>query len=121
VSDPVPGNVPDELRADVAWLMYCLDQGYANRADRDILTNWLLEDPATLHPDDQALRPHLLAMADEVIAAVRRQLADDERQLIDALSAMLASKYRHDTDWLLVNIRGLRNTLEASRVAGVGP
>lgn len=66
--DPSSGGT---LREDVAWLLWCLNQGYVNAADREILDNWLLEDPAQLHPDDAALRPHLLAMADQVIAAVR--------------------------------------------------
>lgn len=51
--------------------MWCLDQGYVNAEDRAISDNWLEKDPATLHPDDARLRPHLLSMADEVIAAVR--------------------------------------------------
>ena len=75
-------DAAEGARAHVAWLMWCLDQGYTNPEDRQVLidaaakrgenANWLLDDPATLHPDDAAQRPHLLAMADEVIAAVRR-------------------------------------------------
>jgi hypothetical protein len=62
----------EALRRHVAWLMWCLDQGYVNAEDRAVLTyNWLEEDPAMLHPDDAARRPHLLAMADEIIEAVR--------------------------------------------------
>lgn len=48
--------------------MWCFSQGYVTAADRAIMTNWLLEDPATMHPDDEALRSHLLAMADEIAA-----------------------------------------------------
>ena len=58
-------------RTHIAWLLWCLDQGYENAADRAILTNWLEDDPATLHPDDAVRREHLLAMADEVISAVK--------------------------------------------------
>lgn len=61
-------------RKQVAWLLWCLDQGYENPADRAILHNWLDDDPATLHPDDAKLRPHLLGMADAIIAAVRRDV-----------------------------------------------
>jgi hypothetical protein len=61
----------EAVRLRVAWLMWCLNQGYVDAEDRAILDNWLEEDPATLHSDDARLRPHLLAMADEVIAAVR--------------------------------------------------
>lgn len=66
MTDPV-----ERLRYQVAWLMWCLDQGYTTAVDRENIPNWLLEDPASLHPDDIVARPHLLAMADEVIAAVR--------------------------------------------------
>jgi hypothetical protein len=58
-----------DARLHVAWLLWCIDQGYVNAADRAILQNWLKDDPATLHPDDAARRPHLLAMADEVLEA----------------------------------------------------
>ena len=57
-------------REHVAWLLWCFHEGYVKAEDRAILTNWLLEDPSTLHPQDAALRPHLLAMADEVIEVV---------------------------------------------------
>ena len=58
-------------RTHIAWLLWCLQQGYVNAEDRAILHNWLDDDPATFHPDDAKEVPHLLAMADEVIAAVR--------------------------------------------------
>lgn len=57
-------------REHLAWLIYCVDHGYTAADDRAILTNWLLQDPSTLHPDDAELRPHLLAMADEVLEAM---------------------------------------------------
>jgi len=60
----------DDARLHVAWLLWCLDQGYVDAADRAILHNWFKADPAALNPDDAARRLHLLAMADEVIAAV---------------------------------------------------
>lgn len=59
-----------EGREHLAWLMYCYQQGYVKAEDRAILANWLLDDPATLHPDDAALHPHLLAMADEILDAL---------------------------------------------------
>jgi hypothetical protein len=81
----------EERRLHLAWLIWCVNQGYVNADDRAILTNWLLDDPRDLHPKDAALRPHLLAMADEVLAAaddvarleaenddLRRRLADAE-------------------------------------------
>jgi hypothetical protein len=58
------------VREHIAWLLWCIGEGYVNASDREGMTNWLLDDPATLHADDAALRPHLLAMADEVLAAI---------------------------------------------------
>jgi hypothetical protein len=69
-------------RERLAWLMWCFQQGYVNAEDRAGMTNWLLEDPETLHPDnvklrslrlhpaDVKLRSHLLAMADEVLTLI---------------------------------------------------
>lgn len=57
-------------REHIAWLFWCIDEGYVNAADRAGMTNWLAEDPAALHPDDAAEREHLLAMADEVLAGM---------------------------------------------------
>jgi hypothetical protein len=42
------------------------------------MTNWLLEDPSTLHPDDALLRPQLLTMVDELLAALG-EVTDVER------------------------------------------
>ena len=61
----------EDARLHLAWLLWCFNEGYVNAEDRAIMTNWLLADPANLHPDDVALRPHLLAMADEVLALIR--------------------------------------------------
>jgi len=58
----------ESARQNVAWLMWCLGQGYSNPEDRAILTNWFGDDPATLTPEDAVTRVHLLEMADEVIA-----------------------------------------------------
>jgi hypothetical protein len=55
-------------REQLAWLMYCYQQGYTDPADRAVLTNWLGDDPATLHPDDVPLQRNLLGMADEILA-----------------------------------------------------
>lgn len=57
-------------RANVAWLLWCLQQGYAKPEDRAILHNWI-GDPGNLTPGDAETRLDLLAMADEVIAAAR--------------------------------------------------
>lgn len=57
--------------------MWCFQQGYVKAEDRAILTNWLLNDESTLHVDDLALKPHLLAMADEVLDALARCSIED--------------------------------------------
>lgn len=68
----------EDARLHLAWLMWCMSEGYDNEEDRTLpgMTNWLLDDPATLHPDDQALRPHLLAMAAEVLKAIPAETED---------------------------------------------
>ena len=58
-------------RTHLAWLMWCYAEGYGNAEDRAIMTNWLLDDPATLSPGDAAVRRDLLDMADEILAQAR--------------------------------------------------
>lgn len=60
-------------REQLAWLMYCYQQGYADPADRAVLSNWMRDDPATLTEDDLRLQRELLAMADEVLALLPGQ------------------------------------------------
>jgi hypothetical protein len=76
VAVTLPEEHPDAAqgftqREHLAWLMYCYQQGYTNPADRAILTNWMRDDPATLHPDDVPLQRSLLGMADEILAQVK--------------------------------------------------
>ena len=52
----------------LAWLMWCYAEGYTDANDRALSTNWLLDDPATLHPDDVTARADLLHMANEILA-----------------------------------------------------
>lgn len=61
-----------DARTHTAWLLWCISEGYTKAEDRDILTNWLEKDP--IHPDDAALRPQLLAMADEVLALMKAEI-----------------------------------------------
>lgn len=60
------------VRELVGWLLWCYKQGYTRADDRAVLANWMSDDPATLTLEDAAERGHLLAMADEVLAAVTR-------------------------------------------------
>jgi hypothetical protein len=66
------------VREHLAWLIWCMSEGYVKAEDRAILSNWLLDDPATLHPHDAELRPHLLGMADEILTSLIRQATADE-------------------------------------------
>jgi hypothetical protein len=47
--------------------MWCYREDYRNPIDREIMTNWMLLDPSTMHPDDAIEREQLLAMADEIL------------------------------------------------------
>lgn len=59
----------DNLRAQVAWILWCAYAGYIKAEDREMLDNWFLfGSSATDHPDDD--REEWLRMADEVIAAL---------------------------------------------------
>jgi hypothetical protein len=55
----------------VAHLLWQVNEGYLTAEDRAIGTNWFAEPVENLHPDDQAERPHWIALAEEVIAEVR--------------------------------------------------
>jgi hypothetical protein len=65
-------------RQQIAWLLWCIREGYTAAADRATLTNWMGDDPATMHPADVVARRELLQMADEVLAAVAALTAKDE-------------------------------------------
>jgi hypothetical protein len=58
------------MREHIAWLLYCLDQGYTKAEDRALLENWLLVSNNELTTVELELKADLLAMADEVIAEV---------------------------------------------------
>lgn len=58
------------LRERVAYLLWQVDQGYLTAEDRAIGENWMGHSDDRLAPDDLAARPHWLALADEVIAAL---------------------------------------------------
>jgi len=65
----------DPLAAHIGWLVWCLDQGYKTAEDRTHLSNWLLEDDATLSDEDRASKAVLLDGANEVIALFGAPLA----------------------------------------------
>lgn len=57
-----------DARHQLAYLMWCYQQGYMNVEDRG--DNWMLEPDSALHVDDIMTKRILLAMADEVLAAM---------------------------------------------------
>jgi hypothetical protein len=59
------------MREEIAWLLWCLSQGYTKPEDRAILDNWFLADESTLTVGDLEEKVDLLLMADQVIAAVK--------------------------------------------------
>lgn len=63
--------------AEVGYLMWCFQQGYGLAEDRAILTggNWLLTDDSLLHPDDVRDKAQLLALAADLIEAVKPLMA----------------------------------------------
>jgi hypothetical protein len=64
VSAPTP-------RQTVAYLMWQIGEGYIDPRDRAVVDdNWFTHDPSKMHPDDAARLPHLLTIADEVLAAI---------------------------------------------------
>ena len=60
-----------DLRTEVAYLLWCMEEGYYKQEDRDGLSgNWMYESSYTLHPDDVVRRAGLLEMADALLAAM---------------------------------------------------
>lgn len=70
-------------RQRVAWLLWCADQGYLLKADRDVLddaatargesANLFLQPLDQLHADDLRDREGWLQLADAVIAAIQSE------------------------------------------------
>lgn len=87
MSDPTPEMV-EAARCKVAWLMWCLNEGYIEASDRAILSgNLFLEDPSKLHPDDAETRPGFLAMADQVLALAAALSVDTRTAELEAWHA----------------------------------
>lgn len=61
----------DAARYHLAWLMWCYKQGYVRAEDRAVMTNWLKHPESVLNPLDIEERDALLAMATEVLAAMK--------------------------------------------------
>lgn len=57
-----------DVRQQLAWLMWCYAEGYRTSEDRELMENWMGEHQD--NAEDEATRQTLLAMADEVLAAL---------------------------------------------------
>ena len=55
-------------RYEIAWRIWCWQQGYIKEVDRVGLTNWMRDDESQMHPDDIKDRDALLPIADMAIA-----------------------------------------------------
>ena len=53
-------------RVQLAWLMWCFQEGYRTAEDRAIMDNWFGEHQD--NEEDEATRQSLLSMADEILA-----------------------------------------------------
>jgi len=63
-------------REHVAYLLWCIDEGYLTAGDRESGGgNWFADDPATLHPDDAETQRHLLLMADVLLGELREKVS----------------------------------------------
>lgn len=72
-------------RYDIAWRIWCWQEGYNNPDDRAILRNWMRDDENSMHPNDIRDRDALLPIADEVIETAKEMIkptrADDEKSV----------------------------------------
>ena len=62
---------PYGVRHEIAWRIWCWEQGYNTEADRAIVHNWIRESDDLLNPMDRTTRQQLLEIADEVIRLAR--------------------------------------------------
>lgn len=60
-------------REQLAWLMWCYQQGAGNPIDRACLTNWMGDPDDQLTETDIKQRDALLGMADEILALIARE------------------------------------------------
>ena len=58
------------MREKIAFLLWCYQHGYVSAQDRLGMNNWMLGDPAKMHPDDVIERANLLELADEILKEI---------------------------------------------------
>jgi hypothetical protein len=63
-------------RPQLAWLMWCFNEGYVTVEDRAFMENWMGEHQD--NAEDEATRQRFLAMADEVLNALAADLGPRE-------------------------------------------
>lgn len=68
-------------RYDIAWRIWCWQEGYNHPDERALLRNWMRDDENGMHPNDIRDRDALLPIADEVIEMAKEMIkparADD--------------------------------------------
>jgi hypothetical protein len=84
----------------VAHLLWQVNAGYILAEDRAIGTNWFAEPPEDQHVDDQAERPGWISMAEEVIEALRAEVASagPVEALAEALCDQFAGMIHNQSD-----------------------
>lgn len=60
-------------RYEIAWRIWCWQEGYVEKEDREILKNWMRDDDSLLTQNDIASKKALLAIADEVIELAKKK------------------------------------------------
>ena len=93
-------------RYEIAWIIWCYQQGYKTAEDRAILHNWLRDDDSVLTKIDIKQRDDCLSMADLFII-----LAEENEQTI--LGYKIENKIYHPDD-VIVYHRPL--TISTSRI-----
>jgi hypothetical protein len=58
-------------RYELAWRIWCWEQGYGKAEDREGLTNWMRNDQSVLHPKDIEDRDALLLVADDLLKEMK--------------------------------------------------
>lgn len=60
-------------RYEIAWRIWCWQQGYGKAEDRVGLRNWMREDDSQLHPNDIKDKAALLPVADMAIELAKEE------------------------------------------------
>ena len=70
-------------RYEIAWRIWCWQQGYGKAEDREGLSNWMRDPDDHIHETDLRDREDLLQIADEVIALAKEEYQTRRAFLIE--------------------------------------